>query len=121
MMITRRLPALRTGGCMVNDLTTYLPTLGDMLARLNIRSPAADGAGGTEPPRNGLLPGLAADADGDRVETALRQVVSRLCELATDDAFLGPAALAGRGTPAAMEVRTTRAHYRVCASRVGHH
>lgn len=91
---------------------------GDMLARAHVGLFVADTRGHVEHANASLTRMLTTDPEHVRIENTLRAVVLKLMdqeESAPFDRFM-----AVTSTPP-IEVKTTRANYRVCASRMGSH
>jgi DNA-binding CsgD family transcriptional regulator len=100
---------------MMNELTTYLATVGDMLNEFSFGFLVADGTGRVEHTNQLLLQILGADPERSRLEAAIRRVAFRVNDVPLADTGR-PAE--GRTAPF-IEVRTARSQYRVCASRMG--
>jgi DNA-binding CsgD family transcriptional regulator len=102
---------------MFHETSSY-PALGDMLAKASIGFLVAETTGTFEHMNDVLLQVLTTDPEHQRIEEVLRQIVARYAEFAPSETVAG-LLVRQSSRAAAIELRTSRAHYRVCASRVG--
>lgn len=110
---------------LARDLEIRMQTLpapftmfGDMLARAQVGLFVTDARGHVEHANASLMRTLSTDPEHARIENTLRAVILRLMD--QEESSLPERLMAVTSTPP-IEVKTARANYRVCASRMGPH